>query len=133
MSYSRSANPELAMTPVLEALRKGPLIAFYQGPRTPVSAPVKTWAGLGKVIKLLAPTCASRLTRMRPGADPRGAAARIRPIGPRVEGVMHHEAIPLLKYRTVVPRPSFAPALVGFTSSATVLIGVMLLLSSVAQ
>jgi hypothetical protein len=46
---------------------------------------------------------------------------------------MHHEAIPLLKYRTVVPRPSFAPALVGFTGSATVLIGLMLLLSSVAE
>jgi hypothetical protein len=46
---------------------------------------------------------------------------------------MHHETTPLLKYLTVVPRPSFAPALVGFTGSATVLIGVMLLLSSVAQ
>ena len=46
---------------------------------------------------------------------------------------MHHETTPLLKYRTVVLRPSFAPALVGFTGSATVLIGVMLLLSSVAQ
>ena len=46
---------------------------------------------------------------------------------------MHHETTPLLAYPTVVPRPSFAPALVGFTGSATVLIGVMLLLSSVAQ
>jgi hypothetical protein len=33
---------------------------------------------------------------------------------------------------TLFISPSFAPALVGFTGSATVLIGVMLLLSSVA-
>ena len=102
-------------------------------PVTPVQHRLKTWAGLGKVPQLLALTCASRLTRMRPVADPRGAAARIRLTGQRVKGVMHHETTPLLKHRTVVPRPSFAPALVGFTGSATVLIGVMLLLSSVAQ
>jgi hypothetical protein len=44
---------------------------------------------------------------------------------------MHHETTPLLKYGTVVPRLSFEPA--GFAGSATVLIGVMLILSSVAQ
>ena len=102
-------------------------------PVTPVSAPIKTWAGLGKVTQLLAPTCASRLTRMKPVADPRGGGGPNTSRRPRVKGVMHHETTPLLKYRTVVPRPSFAPALVGFTGSATVLIGVMLLLSSVAQ
>jgi hypothetical protein len=46
---------------------------------------------------------------------------------------MDHGTTPLLKYRTVVPRPSFGSALVGFAGSATVLVGVMLLLSSVAQ
>jgi hypothetical protein len=51
----------------------------------------------------------------------------------KVEGGMNQETTPPLNYLTVVPRPSFAPALVGFTGSATVLIGVMLLLSSVAQ
>ena len=72
----------VGLSPDLERCEKGPvLIAFYQSPRTPVSAPVETWAGLGKVLQLLAPTCASRLTRMRPVADPRGAAARMRPVG----------------------------------------------------
>ena len=99
----------------------------------PVVVLVETWAGLGKVVKLLAPTCASRLTRKRPGADPRGGGGPNGSRRPRVDGVMHHETTPLLTYRTVVPRPSFWPALVGFTGSATVLIGVMLLLSSVAQ
>ena len=84
------ANPELAVTtrsegplglltlvcgvsPVhLEACEKRPVIAFHQCPSRRFQHRLKTWAGLGKVPQLLAPTCASRLTRMRPVADPRG-------------------------------------------------------------
>jgi hypothetical protein len=113
---------------ILEGKRPVNILRFIKVPSRQ-SRHLKTWAGLGKVPQRLAPTCASRLTRMRPVADPRPYTSH----GPRVEGVMQHEATSLLKYGTLVPRPSFGPALVGFAGSATVLVGVMLLLSSVAQ
>ena len=68
------------MSPVQSILgvgaKKAGHYCFSSMPVTPNQAPVKTWAGLGKVTQLLAPTCASRLTRETPVADPRGAAAR---------------------------------------------------------